>query len=263
MKFIGGTAAARKLFEDLVSDGLLCMPYTDQWMKANAEKLDEDYEHFLTSGKNYRNDEGVVFIDASQLNSKRLRELIKVFPAFGGVFREESTMTNPDFIVINLKTQKMILFGLGRRDQIHVHIYVDGEFQPVLPSTYDDYINQSFETDDDTDIAVDPTFHYLQDLCDDFFEIIDNTYTALEAFGIASFEYMSLPANRYEIESLLDEEPNADGMYELDGDEMSEDDLREILDDYERLGDKCAENLAYLQVLFPKVEHSELATGAY
>ena len=65
MKFIGGTAAARKLFEALASDGLLCMPYTDQWMKENAEKLDEDYELFLTSGKNYRNDEGLVFIDGA------------------------------------------------------------------------------------------------------------------------------------------------------------------------------------------------------
>lgn len=263
MKFIGGTAAARKLFEALASDGLLCMPYTDQWMKENAEKLDEDYELFLTSGKNYRNDEGLVFIDASRLHGERLRELINVLPAFGSIFRQDSTMTNPDFIVINLKTQKMILFGLGRKDRIHVRTYVDGEFLPVSTSTYDDYINQSFETDDDTEVAIDPTFRYLQDLCDDFFEIIDNTYSALEAFGIASFEYMSLPANRDEIESLLDDEPSAGGMYELDGDEMSKDDLREILDDYERLGDKCDENLRYLQVIFPKVEHSELATGAY
>lgn len=263
MKFIGGTAAARKLFEALANDGLLCMPYTDQWMKDNAENLDEDYDSFLDPGDNYINDQGLVFIDASGLHGERLRELINVFPAFGGVFSEESTMTNPDFMIINLKTKKMILFGLGHRDQIHAHIFVDDKFLPVSTSTYDDYINQSFERDDDTDIAIDPTFRYLQDLCNDLFEIIDNTYMALEAFGNANFEYMSLPANRDEIESLLDNEPNADGMYELDGDEMSEADLRETLDDYERLGDKCAENLAYLQVLFPKVEHSELATGAY
>ena len=263
MKFIGGTAATRKIFEDLANDGLLCMPYTDQWMKENAEKLDEDYESFLKSSEGYSNDQGLVFIDASQLHGKRLRELIEVFPAFGGVFKEESTMTNPDFIVINLKTQKMILFGLGHRDQIFILIHIDGTFEYVSTSTYDDYINQDFETDDETEIAIDPTYRYLQELCCDLFDIVDNTYNSLEAFGIANFEYMSLPANRDEIEFLLQDDPNSDGIYELDGDEMSEDDLREILDDYERLGDKCAQNLADLQVLFPKVEHSELATGAY
>ena len=53
MKFIGGTAAARKLFEDLANDGLLCMPYTDKWMKENAEKLNEDYESFLKLSEGY------------------------------------------------------------------------------------------------------------------------------------------------------------------------------------------------------------------
>ena len=46
MKFIGGTAAARKLFEELHQDGLLCIPYTDAWMKKNAKSLDTTFKEY-------------------------------------------------------------------------------------------------------------------------------------------------------------------------------------------------------------------------
>jgi len=263
MKFIGGTAAARKLFEDLHSEGLLCMPYTDAWMKKNAKALGGDYKQFREWSSRYPNDQGLVFIDASRFYGDRLQGLIDVLPAFGTVFSEDS-IVNPDFIVLNLKTQKMILFGLGRRDQVFARIYVDGKFEYVSPQTYDNSINQNFETvDDEGEIAVDPTYRYLQEMCDDWFEIIDNTYNALEAFGAANFEYMSLPSNEWEVECALKEKPNADGMYDLDGDEISVEGLRDVYADYRRLGAKCAKNLSYLQVLFPKVEQGELGTGAY
>jgi len=263
MEFIGGTVAARKLFGELASDGLLCMPYTDAWMKKNAKALGVDYKRFREWSNRYPNDQGLVFIDASRFYGARLQALIDVLPAFGTVFKEDSII-NPDFIVLNLKTQKMILFGLGRKDQVFAQIYVDGSFQFVSPQTYDNFINQNFETvDDEGEIAIDPTYRYLQEMCGDWFEIIDNTYNALEAFGTANFEYMSLPASRHELECLIDEEPNAEGVYDLDGEEMSADQVRDLLDEYERLDEKAMKNLRYLQVLFPKVEQGELGTGAY
>jgi len=264
MKFIGGTAAARKLFEDLHSEGLLCMPYTDAWMKKNAKAIGRDYKQFRKWSSHYPNDQGLVFIDASRFYGDRLQGLIDVLPAFGTVFREDIRIVNPDFIVLNLKTQKMILFGLGRKDRIYGLIYVEGQFEYVSQPTYDNYINQNFETvDDEGEIAIDPTYRYLQEMCGDWSEIIDNTYNALEAFGAANFEYMSLPASRYELECLLDEEPNAEGVYDLDGEEMSSDQVRDLLDEYERLDEKCIKNLRYLQILFPKIEQGELGTGAY
>lgn len=263
MEFIGGTAAARKLFGELASEGLLCMPYTDAWMKKNAKALGEDYKQFRKFSNQYPTDQGLVFIDASRFYGDRLKQLIKVLPAFGTVFREGLTMTNPDFIVLNLKTQKMILFGLGRKDQVFAQIYVDGSFQHVSAQTYDNYINQHFERDDDSNVAVDPTYRYLQELSGDCFEIVDNTYNALEAFGVANYERMCLPSNRDEVEYSLREAPNAEGMYELDDQEISAEELRHALDEYDRLEAKCEKNLSFLQVLFPNIEHGELATGAY
>jgi hypothetical protein len=264
MKFIGGTAAARKLFEELHQDGLLCMPYTDAWMKKNAKSLDTTYKDYKDDIGRHPELQGLAFIDTSRFHGDRLDALIDVFPAFSQIYRRDETMVNPDFIVLNLLTQKMIVFGLGRKDRVFTHIYRNGRFESVAGSTYDDYINQSFETvDDEGDIAVDPVFRYLQLLCSDPNELIDETYNSLEAFGIANFEYMSLPSNIDEIDGALREGPNADGVYEIDGEEMSEGKLEDLQSQHEELQAKCNRRLAFLQILFPKVEQGELATGAY
>lgn len=263
MKFIGGTLVARTLFEDLYRKELLCMPYTDAWMKKNSKKLGWNYRLFCEIRNRRPTDQGLVFIDTSALHGESLKNLIDVLPAFETIFKTDSII-NPDCVIINLKTQKMILFGLGRKDQIFALIHADGSFQHVSSQIYYNHINGDFETIGNLgEIAIDPTYRYLQELCGDWFELINNSYNALETFGLANFEYMCLPGSVHEVECLLDEIPNAEGKYELDGEEFSPADLRQMLFDYENLSIKCVKSLAYLQVLFPKMEHSELATGAY
>ena len=45
-----------------------------------------------------------------------------------------------------LKTQQIILMGLGRSDRIHVHIYRDGEFDYLDYDEVEEFVNDDFET---------------------------------------------------------------------------------------------------------------------
>lgn len=256
MNFVGGTSAVRTFFEELAKEGLLISPYTDKWIKANY-KTNKPIQN-VDNGE-------IIFIDASRFYGERLAKLLKIFPKFSSGFSTEYTTTNTDFIAINLRTQQIILMGLGRKDQIHVHIYRDGKFDYLDYDEVEEFVNDDFETISESDkTAKSGNLQYLQKFCElDRFRLVPDLFESLYYFGLSSFEFASLPHSIMDIDEARENGANEDGMFELDGEEFSEDDLDEFEQDNEDAANDCTSHIRKIQQLFPKIDEGDLITGAY
>ena len=256
MNFVGGTSAVRTFFEELAKEGLLISPYTDKWIKANY-KTNKPIQN-VDNGE-------IIFIDASRFYGERLAKLLKIFPKFSSGFATEYTSTNTDFIAINLKTQQIILMGLGLSDRIHVHIYRDGKFESVDYDEVEEFVNDDFETISASDKTAKSLNHqYLQKFCElDRFRLVADLFESLYYFGLSSFEFANLPHSMMDIDEARGNGPNEDGMFEIDGDELSEEDLDELEGSYEEAAYDCTSHIRKIQLLFPKIDEGDLITGAY
>lgn len=256
MNFVGGTSAVRTFFEELAKEGLLISPYTDKWIKANY-KTNKPIQN-VDNGE-------IIFIDASRFYGERLAKLLKIFPKFSSGFSTEHTTTNTDFIAINLRTQQIILMGLGRKDQIHVHIYRDGKFDYFNYNEVEEFVNDDFETISESDkTAKSRNLQYLQKFCElDRFRLVADLFESLYYFGLSSFEFANLPHSMMDIDEARGNGPNEDGMFEIDGDELSEEDLDELEGSYEEAAYDCTSHIRKIQLLFPKIDEGDLITGAY
>jgi len=256
MNFVGGTSAVRTFFEELAKDSLLVSPYTDKWIKVNSKNNKPI--------PNVDNGE-IIFINASRIYGDRLTKLLKIFPKFSSGFSTEYTSTNTDFIAINLRTQQIILMGLGRKDQIHVHIYRQGKFDHLDYDEVEEFVNDDFETISESDkTAKSLNIQYLQNFCElDRFRLVPDLLESLYYFGLSSFEFASFPHSIMDIDAARENGPNEDGMFEMDGEEFSEDDLDEFEHDNEEAANDCTSHIRKIQLLFPKVDEGDLITGAY
>lgn len=256
MNFVGGTLAVRTFFEELAKDGLLVSPYTDKWIKANSQNIKVI--------PNVNNGE-IIFIDASKFYGERLAKLLKIFPKFSSGFSTDYLTTNTDFIVINLRTQQIILMGLGRKDRIHICIYRDGKFDFLDYDEVEEFVNDDFEAISEIDkTAKSLNIHYLQKFCElDRFRLVANLFESLYYFGLSRFEFECLPGSYMDIDEARANGANEDGMFELDGEMISEADLDELVAKYEEAVNDTKFHITNIQKLFPMVEEGELATGAY
>ena len=256
MNFVGGTSAVRTFFEELAKEGLLISPYTDKWIKANY-KTNKPIQN-VDNGE-------IIFIDTSRFYGERLAKLLKIFPKLSSGFSTEYTTTNTDFIAINLRTQQIILMGLGRKDQIHVHIYRDGKFDYLDYDEVEEFVNDDFETISESDkTAKSGNLQYLQKFCElDRFRLVPDLFESLYYFGLSSFEFANLPHSIMDIDAARENGAHEDGMFELDGEEFSEDDLDEFEQDNEDAANDCTSDIRKIQQLFPKIDEGDLITGAY
>ena len=256
MNFVGGTSAVRTFFQELAKDSLLVSPYTDKWIKTNYKKSKPISN--LDNGE-------IIFINASRIYGERLAQLLKIFPKFSSGFSTEYTITNTDFIAINLRTQQIILMGLGRRDQIHARIYRDGKFEYVNYSEVEEFVNDDYETISESDKTAKSLNHqYLQKFCElDRFSLVADLFESLYYFGVSSFEFANLPHSMMDIDEARGNGPNEDGMFEIDGEELSEEDLDELERSYEEAANDCTNHIRDIQQLFPKIDVGDLITGAY
>ena len=256
MNFVGGTSAVRTFFEELAKDSLLVSPYTDKWIRANYKNNKPI--------PNVDNGE-IIFINSSRFYGERLSKLLKIFPKFSSGFATEQTMTNTDFIAINLRTKQIILMGLGRSDRIHVHIYRDGKFESVDYDEVEEFVNDDFETISASDKTAKSLNHqYLQKFCElDRFCLVVDLFESLYYFGVSSFEFANLPHSMMDIDEARGNGPNEDGMFEIDGEELSEEDLDELERSYEEAANDCTNHIRDIQQLFPKIDVGDLITGAY
>lgn len=256
MNFVGGTSAVRTFFKELAKDSLLISPYTDKWIRANYKNS--------KAIPNVDNGE-IIFIDASRFYGERLAELLRIFPKFSSGFSTEYTTTNTDFIAINLRTQQIILMGLGRKDRIHIRIFRNEKFDYVDYAEVEEFINDDFETISKSDKTAKSLNHqYLQKFCElDRLRLVADLFESLYYFGLSRFEFECLPGSYIDIDEARFNGANEDGMFELDGEMLSETELDELEQQYEEAGNDTKFHITNIRKLFPMVEEGELATGAY
>ena len=149
--------------------------------------------------------------------------------------------------------------GLGRRDQIHVRIYRDGKFEYVNYSEVEEFVNADFETISASDKTAKSLNHqYLQKFCElDRFCLVVDLFESLYYFGVSSFEFANLPHSMMDIDEARGNGPNEDGMFEIDGEELSEEDLDELERSYEEAANDCTNHIRDIQQLFPKMRVSD------
>jgi hypothetical protein len=130
--------------------------------------------------------------------------------------------------------------------------------------TYGSFI-KNYETISESDKTAKSLNHqYLQKFCElDRFRLTADLFESLYYFGLSSFEFASLPHSMMDIDEARGNGPNEDGMFEIDGEEFSEDDLDELESSYEEAANDCKSHIRKIQLLFPKIDEGDLITGAY
>ena len=265
-KFTGGTPTALKLFSALDRREIVVSPYTDSWLSKNANAIGINFEEYKSWKGGLENLADIVFIDLVSMDTEEINELLTLYPPLRETYSsdQQMIMVNPDFLIINLKSQQILLVGLGRHDGVHTKALVDGEWVWIEESQYANYINQSFEKDDDRGEAVDHPFIFLEKFCEgDDLELVDQFWEALRNFGEYSFRFQSLPGSIQEIEDARQDGMDAEGYYTVDGENLTQEELDEVSEEYSQCEKGMSDAATFIQLFFPQLDAYELITGAY
>jgi hypothetical protein len=272
MKFENGAAKVNEYLKYLAAKGLLVSPLTNQWLKANAKKLSLNYDHYQKIGRTKDLNGELLVIDCSRFDKDEVQKICSIFSAFKLVFDPDFSIVNPDLILINLKSKKILVFRLGRKNRIGIQALIGEKFEDISTDQFDSYINYDFEYEFDGDedddpgegVAKDPKIRYLQEFGEiDFCEITDNLYNALEGLGINAFRYASLIGNQYEVDCADDDGPDNQGNYTVDDESLTGEEFMNLKNEYKEFSEKGEKHLGYLKIFFPHLEWSDICSGAF
>ena len=97
----------------------------------------------------------------------------------------------------------------------------------------------------------------------DYASLIPSLLQSLYEFGSNARGWDNLPQNPELILNIIDAGPDADGMYLVDEDSVSLDDLNVFMEDFAHYEDMCNDHLDTLQTYFPELTWSDLTTQDY
>lgn len=239
------SAEARELFEELKREKLLVDVYSQEWFDTRDE--DGDFPRCLLSNlegeysPEYLNHLLIIHLD--QYKDEYNERLVSAIPCLSEVINE--SYHKPDFLFINLKLNKILCVGLGRKNQIFV---IDGETNQS--------VNAFGITSGDEEFIHEFTKY-------DHLEVVSDLINALDSLGEAFFAFDSLPSNPDEIYGALQSEPDEEGYYHLEWDDESytKEDLEGFLAEQEQQLEIMKESENIIHIFFP--EAYEFNTGDY
>jgi hypothetical protein len=97
----------------------------------------------------------------------------------------------------------------------------------------------------------------------DFANIIDNFIESLYEFGVQARARDYLPLNQEIIEEIIAASPNSDGLYDVDDELMTLDEVRAILSEFMEADEIGNDHLYTLQEFFPDLTWGDLNTQDY
>ncbi|MEY5027974.1 MAG: hypothetical protein RLZ63_289 [Pseudomonadota bacterium] len=260
MPYIGGAKAAQNAIDQLQKLGALINVYSSEWLSNNpkfpsfgAEEL-ADFDSQSGGACS-----GHLLVISTSLDSDAVTDqLLAAYPGFAAAFGADSDYHKPDFIFINLATQQILCVGLGRKNYIFGYaIGADGVL--INDANVRAIIDHSFDS-----AGQDATLAFMNEMIKyDYGNVVINLIESLYEFGVSARAWDQLPSNPEVIEEILELGPNEDGMYDIDDELMSEEQVREVLDEFEQAYSWGKENLSVIQDFFPELTWADLNTQDY
>jgi predicted nucleotidyltransferase len=257
MIFHNGTPQVMKLFNKLQVDGNLVNVYSQEFFDRNPNYQgfyvsDLEYVLDIENGSNDEYDPDIfplnhlIFVRANCLSEEDRESLNEVYSPLMNVLRNDIHL--PNFLLINLYTKQILAIGLGRKNRLFcIDVETNKSINPI------EYVIGS----DD--------FHYMMKFTGhDALEFISDLTGALHEMGLAFFEQDHLPFIN-DLHALLDSEPNAEGLYELDGydDGVTRQEAQEMIEQYDAYQTTIDKNLKFVQYFFPEISEGDLNSGDY
>ena len=260
MPYTGGTAAAKTCIKQLTVLGALVNIYSKQWLDAHPNfpycSTDDLAEYQNTSSNACA---GHLLVVSTSLNESVVGEqLLAAYPAFENIFGQKAPHHKPDLIFINLATRQILCVGLQRKN--YFFGYAIGEKAIEI----DDSNVQDVTSTDQIEAADTPTLLFMREFVQyDYAGIVTRLIDSLYEFGVSARAWDHLPLNPELIEEILEGGPNEEGLYDIDDELMSEEQVREVLDEFEQADRWGKENLSVIQDFFPELTWADLNTQDY
>jgi len=260
MIYKGGTDAANTSLTELKNLGALVDVYTKDWLDSNP-----DYQYFshddlddYQAKSNGACEGHLLIISTSCFRNLISSVLISAHPLFDNIFGKNVRLHKPDLIFINLATKQILCVGLGRKnyffgfalEDANVQLH-DGVVQEIVRKTYENSGKSS-------------THKFLNDFLKyDYAQVVSSLVESLYEFGICARNWDHLPLNPELIDQIIDSGPDENGLFDIDDELMSLEDVKKILKEFVEVEDWATENLSTLQDYFPDLTWADLNTQDY
>lgn len=260
MAYSGGTISAQECIAQLTDLGALVDVYSNKRLEESPDTSYFDADDLVKyQEKSNGACEGHLLVISTSLHLHKVSELLlSVHPAFTACFGDKAPHHKPDLIFINLATKQILCIGLGRKN------YFFGtaiEAEDVKIS--DGNVREVTRTNTDSS-SNEPTLTYMREFMKyDYANVVQNLIEALYEFGVCARNWDQLPLTPDQIEEIIDQGPDDDGMYDIDDQLMSLEDARGVIAEFEEINDWGKENLSAIQAFFPDLEWADLNTQDY
>jgi hypothetical protein len=264
--YTGGTKAVKEFVKKYTARGLLVDVYSRKWLEAHesfpyvsVDDLDEFQEQ---SGRACEGHLLVLFTDDE--NKELEGDLLKIHKPFANIFGESIRLHKPDLVFINLATMEILCMGLGRKNQFFCYQLKDEISQlrdTALLNSLLGWYKTSMTSPSPDDLA---TQSFISNFVKyDYANIVANLTEALEDFGEQASVRDHLPLNDDEIDNILDNGPEANGLYLVEDEELTEEEVKNIQAEFTECYSRTREHLDTFEYFFGEIYWDNLSTGDY
>lgn len=254
--YTGGTSEAIKFIEKYKKTGHVVDFYSDEYIGS----FDQDDTPTITleALKDYDSEHGTLYrghmltIFVGNEDGEMLDELSQIYQPFEQILNLRSEFGSwthkPDFFIVNLNIKEILCVGLGRKNrmfQFELHKYLRSKKEQVSGEEFDTDCSEGFFAHD----------HY---------GIAKKTIHEAKSLGESYYSLDSLAGNS-DVSVTLNEE---DGLYyfdDYDEEGMTEEEVNDLRNDYERYREWVLDSAEVLAEFFPPINNYEweLNTGDY
>jgi hypothetical protein len=260
MAYTGGTAAAQECIAQLTELKALVDIYSRKWLATRQDFVDITAEDLVSYQQRSNGAcEGHLLIISTSLDMDAATRLLpSALPSFAAYFGDRAPYHKPDLIFINLATQQILCIGLGRKNYFF-GFAIGADEVKISDGNIRDAIRPWSNPN-----SIDPTLFFLREFIKyDYANIVLNLVEALYEFGICARNWDHLPLVPDQIEEIIDQGPDVEGMYDIDDQMMSLEEARSVIAEFEETDDWGKENLSTLQEFFPDLTWGDLNTQDY
>lgn len=260
MPYTSGTPVAQNCIKQLTELGALVDVYSKQWLEAHPNfpycSADDLADYQATSSNAC---EGHLLVISTSLDESVVAEqLMTAYPEFESVLGKTAPFHKPDLIFINLATEQILCAGLGRKNQLFGYAVGTGDVLINEANVHD------VTSTDQIEAASTPTLQFMRQFVQyDYAGVVTTLIDSLYEFGVSARAWDHLPLNPEIIEEILEQGPDEDGLFDIDGEMMSLEEARDVIAEFAQADDWGNENLTCIQDLFSDLTWADLSTGDY
>ena len=266
MAYTGGTQAVQDFIKKYTEQGLLVDVYSREWLTAHdtfpyvtVDDLDDYQEQSSGACEGH-----LLILFTDNENQELEADLRAIHKPFEMVFGENIRRHKPDLLFINLATRQILCMGLGRKNRFFCYQLKD-DISPLeetallnsLLGWYKTSMTNPTPDERETQSFITNFIKY------DYASLVEKLTEALEDFGEQASRSDHLPLNEDEIDNILDSGPEANGLYLVDDEEMTEEEVKNIQVEFANSNARTREHLDTFEEFFGEIYWEDLSTGDY